>query len=134
MMSGSASLSNDVFSEAERVDIRRFCGYPAYGAGDSGFQSWRFFQSYGTLEFRLSNMAPSERQVVRQYLVNLYDLEQALPAASDSLDTQQASVWTRNKSELVERARLLHMWARRLTGFLGVPIGPALNQDCSIVI
>ena len=31
------------FTDAEKTDIRRFCGYPAYGAANSGFQNWRFF-------------------------------------------------------------------------------------------
>ena len=26
------------FTEAERTDIRRHCGYPAYGSGAEGFQ------------------------------------------------------------------------------------------------
>ena len=44
----TAPLSDD-----EKANIRRFCGYPAYGAGPSGFQGWRFFQAYGLLEYRL---------------------------------------------------------------------------------
>lgn len=29
-MSGSINLSTDPFTDAEKADIRRFCGYPAY--------------------------------------------------------------------------------------------------------
>jgi hypothetical protein len=54
------------FSEAERTDIRRYCGYPAYGAGNAGFQGWRFFQVYGLMEWRLSHLTGSEEAVVRQ--------------------------------------------------------------------
>ena len=40
------------FTDEEKTDIRRFCGYPAYGSGASGFQSWRFYQAYGTIRTR----------------------------------------------------------------------------------
>ena len=133
-MSGSSSLDTSALSDAERVDVRRFCGYPAYGAGSSGFQSWRFFDAYGTLEFRLSNLAASELQVVRQYLSNLYALEQAIPAAASNLDTDQAAVWTHNRAEVVDRARLFDDWCRRLAFFLGIPIGPAMASGLAIVI
>ena len=133
-MSGSSSLDTSSLSDAERVDVRRFCGYPAYGAGSSGFQSWRFFEAYGTLEYRLTNLAAGELQVVRQYLSNLYTLEQAVPAASANLDTDQASVWKHNRSEVADRSRLFDDWCRRLALFLGVPAGPALATSGTIVI
>lgn len=113
-------------TDAEKVDIRRFCGYPAYGAAPTGMQSWRYFQVYGMLEFRLANLSTAEIAVVRRYLGTLIALEVAVPATSDNLDTDQASVWTRNKDELTDRMRLLDEWRRRLGGFLGVPPGPAL--------
>ena len=121
-------------SNTEKVDIRRFCGYPAYGAGSSGFQSWRFFETYGTLEYRLSNLADEELQVVRQYLVNLYMLEAAIPSAGANLDTDQASVWKHNRAEVTDRMRLFDDWCRRLASFLGVPVGPGLCATTSIVI
>jgi hypothetical protein len=114
------------FTDAERVDIRRFCGYPAYGAAPTGMQSWRYFQVYGLFEFRLSNLSNSEIAVARRYLGTLTTLEVAVPAASDNLDTEQASMWIRNKDELPDRIRLLDEWRRRLCGFLGVEPGPAL--------
>jgi hypothetical protein len=30
------------FTDAEKTDIRRYCGYPAYGAGAAGNMGWRF--------------------------------------------------------------------------------------------
>ena len=133
-MSGSSSLDTSPLSDAERVDVRRFCGYPAYGSGNSGFQSWRFFEAYGTLEFRLTNLAPGEFQVVRQSLSNLYALEQAVPAAAANLDTDQASVWKHNRSEVADRAQLFDNWCRRLASFLGVPVGPGIRDDAAILI
>jgi hypothetical protein len=121
-------------TDAEKVDIRRFCGYPAYGAAPTGMQSWRYFQVYGLLEFRLTNLSPSEIAITRRYLGNLTMLELAVPAAADNLDTEQASMWTRNKDELADRIRLLDEWRRRLCGFLGIPKGPALSSGTACLI
>jgi hypothetical protein len=121
-------------SDAERVDIRRFCGYPAYGAALAGMQSWRYFQVFGLLEFRLNNLSPSEIAIARRYLGTLVTLELAVPAASDNLDTDQASMWTRNKDELTDRIRLLDGWRRRLCGFLGVATGPALSSGTASLV
>lgn len=115
-----------MFLDSEKTDIRRFCGYPAYGAGAAGFQSWRFFQAYGLLEYRLNNLAPAEEQVVRNFLNTLGSLESAIPTAAGNLDTDRASVWTHNPDEVRDRQKLFDDWRRRLCGFLGVPPGPAL--------
>lgn len=116
------------FTDAERTDIRRHCGYPAYGIGASGFQGWRFFQAYGLLEYRLSNLSPSEEAVARGYLQQLSVLELEIPATSGRLDTAEAAVWTRNPHEMGERTRLFDDWRGRLCAFLGVPPGPALGD------
>lgn len=115
------------FTDAERTDIRRFCGYPAYGNGTDGYQGWRFNQAYGAMEFRISHLSGAEEAVTRQYLLQLVLLERAVPAASDTLDTAEAAVWTRNPDELADRLRLLDDWRRRLCAFLGVPPGPGLD-------
>lgn len=123
-----------MFSDAERTDIRRYCGYPAYGAGASGFQGWRFFQAYGLLEYRLSNLAPAEEAVARGYLAQLAPLELEIPATGSRLDTAEAAVWTRNPQELRDRTRLFDDWRRRLCGFLGVPPGPGLGDGQIAVV
>jgi hypothetical protein len=97
-------------------------------------QSWRYFQAYGLLEFRLTNISDTEVVIVRRYLATLTTLEVAVPAASDNLDTDQASVWSRNKDELTDRLRLLDEWRRRLCGFLGVAAGPALSSGTASLI
>ena len=38
-----------MLTDPEKTDVRRFCGYPAYGAGVDGFDGWRFYQVYGLL-------------------------------------------------------------------------------------
>jgi hypothetical protein len=113
--------------DPEKVDVRRFCGYPAYGAGAAGLETWRFFQVYGLLEFRMNNLSSDEEGVVRLYLAQLRGLELGVPRAAESMDTDQAAVWTRNRSEAQDRVRLLEDWSRRLCGFFGVPPGPALG-------
>lgn len=117
-----------MFTSAEKTAIRRHCGYPAYGDGDAGFQNWRFYQVYGLMEFRLNNLSTDEEAVVRNYLAQLLSLEIAIVRASDGLDTDQAAVWTRNKSEPRDRQNLFDSWRRRLCGFLGLPPGPALGD------
>ena len=113
---------------AERVACRRFLGYPAYGNGASGEESWRFFGAYGELEYRLSNLTAEELDVLRAtFLANLTTLEAALPAVGGNLDTAKAAVWTHNPNELRDREALLELWALRFAGFLGVPPGPALG-------
>ena len=114
------------FTDAERTDVRRFCGYPVYGAAGAAIQSWRFFQVYGLLEFRMNNLSEPEMVVVRRYLGTLRSLELAVPRSSENLDTDQAAIWTRNRDEMRDRARLLDGWCRRLCGFFGVPPGPAM--------
>jgi hypothetical protein len=90
-------------------------------------QSWRYFQIFGLLEFRLTNLSSAEIAVVRRYIGTMMKLELAIPGVSDNLDTDQASMWTRNKDELTDRIRLLDEWRCRLCGFLGVSSGPALT-------
>lgn len=114
------------FSEAEKTDIRRFCGYPAYGAASSGMQTWRFYQAYGLLEFRMDNLSDAELAVARRYLAALGSLEVAIPGAAGNLDTDQAAVWTHNRDEVRDRSKLFDDWRRRLCSFLGVPTGPGL--------
>lgn len=118
------------FSNQERVDIRRFAGYPMFGGITSPAFGWRFFKSYGTLEFKLSNPAAEEETTLRAiYLTgtnSLYALEQAIFSASANMDTDQAAVWHHNPREVQDRVSLFNKVRRQLCGFLGVPPGPDL--------
>ncbi len=117
------------FTDQEKTDIRRFCGYPAYGAGASGFQSWRFYQAYGTLEFRMNNLSDPEVVVVRRQLAGLSVHEQGLFEAAAAIDTNEAATWQRNQNEPWDRQRLFDDMRRRLCGFFGIPPGPALSDS-----
>ena len=127
-MSGTiAEAGATMFTDAQRTDIRRFCGYPAYGADNAGNMGFRFYTAYGTLEYRLNNFSAAEVAVVLSQLTTLSALEAAVPAAGDDLDTSAAGAWTRNASEVSERLALFDAWRRRLCGFVGVPPGEALG-------
>ena len=128
-MSGTSSPAvPGQLTDAQRTDVRRFCGYPAYGNGNSGFQSWRFFTAYGVLEFKLSNLAPAELAVVLNYLAQLAPLETGILGSAANLDTNVAAVWTRNRDEVRDREQLFDSWRKRLCGFLGVSPGPELES------
>lgn len=122
-------------TDAEKTDVRRFCGYPAYGASPTGMQTWRFYQVYGLLEFRMNNLSNSEVVILRRYLGTLTVLEAAIPRSSDNLDTDRAAVWTRNHDEPRDRMRLFDDWRCRLCGFIGLPPGPAIsNSGMTLVV
>jgi hypothetical protein len=116
-----------MFTDQQKTDIRRHCGYPAYGAAPAGNMGWRFFVAYGALEYRLNNLSPAEQAVVLTYIATLNQLEAVVPPTSDNLDSDGAANWQHNKNELADRLRLLDGWRRRLCAFLGVPPGEGLG-------
>jgi hypothetical protein len=114
-----------VFTDAQLVDIRRFCGYPAYGDGAVVFPYPWIMRQYLALEYRMQHISENEGLVVvNTYLTNLYTLETAIPGTSANLDTDVAAVWTHNKNEQRDREMLFRSWRRKLCNFLGVPPGP----------
>jgi len=117
-----------MFTDQQKTDIRRFCGYPAYGAGAAGNMGWRFFTAYGALEYRMNNLSANEMAVVVTYLATLNQLEQAVPGASENLDSDGAASWRHNSNEVADRLRLFDGWRRRLCAFMGVPPGAGLGQ------
>jgi hypothetical protein len=113
------------FTDAQLVDIRRYCGYPAYGSGAVVNPLPQVMKYYLVLEYKLQNLDQAEGAVVTAtYLANLNTLESAIPTASGNLDTATAGPWTHNPNELRDRERLFDSWRRRLCQFLGVPPGP----------
>lgn len=117
-----------MFTDAEKTDIRRFCGFQAFGSAAVQAFGHRFSTHYGTLEFRLNNYSASEETVIRTtYLTNLAALETAIFGASANLDTDRAAVWTHNKREVADRTSLFNQVRRQLCGFIGIPPGPGLS-------
>lgn len=123
------------FTDAQRADIRRYCGYPAYGDGSVMFPQPWIMRQYLALEYRLNHLSQAEGGVVvNTYLANLATLETAIPAAGGNLDTDQAAIWKRNRDEVRDRERLFDAWRRRLCGFLGLPPGPHLGGSGQIAL
>ena len=116
------------FTTAEKVDIRRFCGYPTFGAQYTPASGYRFATQYGVLEYKINNLLPEEEAVVRTtYLANLNTLEPAIVASAANLDTDSAAVWAHNKNEVRDRTNLFNQWRSELCAFLGVPMGGGLG-------
>ena len=123
-----------VWSDTDRVDLRRFCGYPPYGTGVVIFPEPWVFRYYLAMEARLSNLTPTEAEVVQTYLTNLRTLEAAVPAAAANLDTDQAAVWVHNPHEVQDRLGLYQKWRSELCSVLGIPPGPYLKTGIKLVV
>lgn len=121
-------------SDAEKVDVRRHCGYPTRAVGGTGGQTWAVYQHFAVLEVRVNGLTDPELAIVRRYLATLTNLELAVPRAGDSLDTDQAAVWTRNRTEPQDRLALFDEWRRRLCAFLAVQPGPFFPSKSTRVI
>lgn len=123
------------FTDAQLVDIRRYCGYPAYGDGAVVFPAPWIMRQYLALEYRMQHISASEGAVVvNTYLTNLYALETAIPGTSANLDTDQAAVWKHNANEQIDRDRLFDSWRRRLCNFLGIPPGPNFGGPSNALV
>lgn len=117
------------FSDAQKIDIRRFCGYPTYSDGSVLFPAPWVNVQYLALEYRLNHMSAGEAAVLTNtYLEPLAALEAAVVKAGCNLDTDQAGPWVRNRTEVRDRERLFDGWRRRLCRFMGVQPGPELGQ------
>lgn len=113
-----------MYTEAQRVAIRRYCGYPMFGGQPVQAFGYRFFQWYGTLEFRMSNGSPEEEAVVLAKLATLAQLEAAVTGTSENLDTASAGPWVHNPKEFEHRLELYAYHRKELCAFFGVPPGP----------
>jgi Icc-related predicted phosphoesterase len=118
------------FTDPEKTDIRRFCGYGAFGGGNPlPASGYRFSTQYGVLEYKMNNLSASEEIVARTiYLANLATLETAIFGVSANLDTAKAAVWEHNKNEQRDRENLFNSTRRRFCGFLGIAPGPELGS------
>lgn len=117
-----------MFTDAEKTDLRRFCGIPAFGAMNSQAFGYRYFTQSGTFEFRINNLSTAEETVIRSlYLPNLQTLEAAIVNTSSNLDTDSAAVWKHNKNELKDRRDLYDYYRNELCNFIGNGKGPGLK-------
>jgi len=129
-VSGNLNQSEGVFTAGETTDIRRFCGYPAYGAF-----GYVWSPGYAYLDTQIAAMAPAEVAVIRTtYLPALYTMETAIDNSGTNLDTDQAAVWLHNKQEVADRTSLFNQKRRGLCDFIGCPYGPGLQAGGTTVI
>ena len=121
------------FIDSEKTDIRRFCGYGAFGGGQPlPASGYRFSTQYGVLEYKLNTLSVSEEAIVRTtYLTNLIILETDIIGSVGvraNLDTESAAVWKHNKDEYRDRKSLFNGTRRELCSFLGISPGPGLGS------
>lgn len=125
-------------SDAQLLDVRRHLGYPLTGTtmpitDDQDTVYLVFGWVTMSLHRRLSSLTATEEAVVVKYLTTLAGLEAAIPTAGDNLDTNQAAVWYRNRSEVQDRASLFDGWRRRMCSFIGCRPGPGLMAGGQLV-
>lgn len=116
-----------VFTDAQKTDLRRFMGYPPKGTDYNTIMYGAIFNSGGEVEYRLDKLTIEEGAIAKSHLARLKDLEEAVYAAADNLDTDQIAVISRNRSEVPDRLALFDTMRRRLCEFLGLPPGPYLR-------
>ena len=120
-------------TDAQMTDVRRYAGYPLAGTtmtitNDQDTVYMRFGMVTMSLHTRLTSMSATEETVLGTYLTTLAGLETAVAGAGANLDTDRAAVWTRNRSEVADRAALFDQWRLRMCAFLGLPPGPELAR------
>src|ERR1017187_4298235 len=109
------------FTLAQKTDIRRFCNLPVFGSQPVQAFGYRFFQWYGTLEFQMNNLQPTEETVIGNFLTQLNQLETDVYDSRLNLDTDQAAVWYHNKKEVRDRQNHFNIWQLKLCLMFGLP-------------
>lgn len=116
----------NVLTDAQKVALRRYIGFPLFGNQLSPGFGYRYYQQYLLVEYRFNNMSEEEEAVITDtYLPNLTQLEQDIYQVRTNSDTARAAVWYRNGLELAERVNNYNWWRQQLAFFFGVePINP----------
>ncbi len=123
----SGILPAGTLTDQQKIDIRRFCGYLAYGTGGVVFPYPWIMRQYQALEYRMNNLTADEiNTLTTTYLATLSTLEQALITISSTLNVDSAAVFKRNAKERQERTELFNYWRSRLCDFMGIPPGDTM--------
>lgn len=116
-------------TDAQKLDVRRWMGYPSLEADELDYVRWTSRYSSLTLTERLDALtATEETTLVAAYLTPLATLEAAILTAADNLDTLEAGPWKANPREVQQRTALYKQVRRDMTAFLGFRPGPALGD------
>lgn len=123
----------------EMVDVRRHCGYGAFGSsGNVSLMYFRFFPQYNTLEYRLHNLSDEEVSVIQDnYLPNLNQLESDLFEMRAAQIVESAAVFHRNMGEADDRIANLTFHKKLLLSFLQLPPGPWFvggSSGCRMIV
>jgi hypothetical protein len=115
-------------TDAQRIDIRRWMGYPSLADDELDFVRWTSRYSSMTLTERLDALTSTEQTIlVARFLDKLDTLEDAVTSAGDNLDTLEAGPWKANPREVQQRTALFKQLRRDLCAFLGFEPGPGLG-------
>ena len=118
-----------MFTDDQKVQIRFYCGFPAYGVAPLANFWMRSTWVDGQVEFVMRALAPDEEdKVINYYLPNLNQLETDIYNVRLNSDTAQAAVWYRNPLELQERIQNYTWWRQALCRFIGSYYGPDLAR------
>lgn len=126
------TIAQDALSDRQKQAIRRLCGYSTSVREINSFDAWRFYQSSGTLDYRISVLVPVEIKVVIQYIETLLVLEANLPQDNMGDVIVDTTTWRPDIDEVRSKHSMFDDWRRRLCGFLGVPAGPKLLSPGAI--
>lgn len=118
-----------LFTGAQVVAIRWYCGYGTYAAYGYVLAG----SGMATLDTQIGKIVANEQAAIVNILTLLPTLDTALQGASANLDTDQAAVWTHNKNEIADRTKLFNYYRRRLCALFNVPPGPELMAGNSVV-
>jgi hypothetical protein len=128
---GQSGATNGIglFTGPQVVAIRWYCGYGSYAAygyilAGSGM---------AIIDEQISMIVANEQPPILALLTLLPTLDAGIQGAAANLDTDQASVWKHNKTEVAERTALFNQYRRRLCELLNVPPGPGLMSGSSVV-
>lgn len=113
-----------MLTDSDKVDLRRYMGFPAFGNTLTPDSGYRYDQRYLIVEYRMNNLqSDEENRLTTIFLPNLRQLEQDIYGVRDNTDTAQAAVWHRNPLELAERVQNYNWWRKQLLNFFGaVPL------------
>ena len=123
-------------SQSQRVNCRRWAGYGLVGDTSTAiFSQPVYAPAYNRtgvgimLDARLDHLTESEEDVlVNTYLITLAKLETDILKAGESIDTDTAGPWIRNKRERQERKALFNEWRRAMCHFLNFAPGGSLGD------
>jgi hypothetical protein len=127
-----------MLTNQQKVEVRRFCGFPVFGnnvtASPPSF-GYRYYQQYLIMEYRMNNLSVDEESTLELvYLAKLRSLEVDITNSSENLDTDRAAVWYHNKNEVRDRFDLFKLWCKRLIEFMGLSSPSEILSSFRVVV